>query len=71
MTDKRYEALNRSDTLSLTEEEIKEGWHFCLDFDGLLVGPETAEATVCICNDIIKQIRANNDSDSVSADRPL
>lgn len=37
MTDERYYALMASDDLPLTKEEVAEGWHFCLEFDGLLV----------------------------------
>ena len=37
MTDERYHALmNQYQELPLTQEEIKEGWHFCLEFDDLL-----------------------------------
>ena len=36
MTDERWRALMADDKLDLTPEEIKEGWHFCYEFDGLL-----------------------------------
>jgi len=37
MTDKRYHELMKWDSeLKLTKKEINEGWHFCLEFDGLL-----------------------------------
>lgn len=50
MTDERYWALERSQTLPLTAEEIAEGWHFCPDWDGMLVGPEEdAIGGVCLC----------------------
>lgn len=39
MTDERYYALERSSALPLTPEEIREGWHFCIEWDGMLVGP--------------------------------
>lgn len=37
MTDERWKELMDSDSLALTKEEVEEGWHFCLEFDGLLV----------------------------------
>lgn len=39
MTDERYNFLMRSDEYRLTDEEWKEGWHFCVEWDSLLVGP--------------------------------
>ena len=37
MTDERYRELESDLSLSLTKDEVAEGWHFCLEFDGLLV----------------------------------
>lgn len=39
----------------LTDEELSQGWHWCYDFDGLIVGPDTAEEESCNCNDILKE----------------
>jgi hypothetical protein len=36
MTDERYRELEESDDATLTEEEIKEGWHWCSECDYLL-----------------------------------
>lgn len=36
MTDQRYKELMANEDLKLTEQEIKEGWFFCNDCDGLL-----------------------------------
>lgn len=33
----------------LTTEEIVQGWHFCWEFDGLLVGPDMTEQEFCTC----------------------
>ncbi len=54
MTNDRYNYLmwgNHYDTpdAQLTEQEIAEGWHFCFDWDGLLVGPGMPEAESCYC----------------------
>lgn len=39
----------KSDELKLTQAEIYDGWHFCHEFDGLLVGPEMGELRYCTC----------------------
>jgi hypothetical protein len=49
MTSERWTALSKSEHLNLTEEEIKYGWHFCHEWDGLLVGPGMKEAEACLC----------------------
>jgi len=33
----------------LTDEEIAEGWHYCLECDGMLCHPDMKEAEVCGC----------------------
>lgn len=46
----RYEELSEGpDPQQLTEEEMKEGWHFCADWDYLLVGVEMPEYKYCTC----------------------
>lgn len=45
----RYLELDKAGK-GLTEEEIEAGWHFCLDWDGMLVGPGMPEVEGCICN---------------------
>ena len=49
MSEERYKALMEDDNLELTPEEIEAGWHFCYDFDGLLVGPGMGEQMFCLC----------------------
>lgn len=34
---------------TLTEQEIKAGWHFCPDWDFLLIGPGDPEMDCCGC----------------------
>lgn len=51
MTDKRYRSLmwdNEIET-QLTKIEIEEGWHFCPDWDDLLIGPGMPEIDCCTC----------------------
>lgn len=36
MTDERYTELMADKGIELTPNEIKSGWHFCWEFDGLL-----------------------------------
>lgn len=51
MTKERYQALMAPDSeLSLTDEEVKEGYHFCWDWDGLLIHKDDPEAECCSCN---------------------
>lgn len=45
----RWRALMADDTLPLTQAEISHGWHFCVDWDGLLVGPGMGEVRHCHC----------------------
>lgn len=49
MNRERYIELDNSGT-GLTEEEYNQGWHWCGEWDDMLVGPGTIEATVCSCN---------------------
>lgn len=50
MIAERWRAIQRDD-LELTPEEIAEGWHFCHEYDGLLVGPGMSELDCCRCLD--------------------
>lgn len=34
----------------LTKPEIDKGWHYCPDWDGMLINPGCPEAEVCLCN---------------------
>lgn len=47
MDAERFEFLMRYETATLTEKEISEGWHFCQEFDGLLMHVGTMG---CICD---------------------
>ncbi len=49
MNRERYIELNTTGQ-DLTPEEWDQGWHWCVEWDGLLVGPNTEEALVCSCN---------------------
>ncbi len=44
---KRFDYLMRNETALLTEQEIEEGWHFCQEYDGLLMKVGTMG---CICD---------------------
>ena len=41
----------------LTDEEISQGWHFCPDFDSLLIGPGEPEFDFCQCFNIINGVK--------------
>jgi hypothetical protein len=45
----RYMELDRTGE-GLTKEEWEAGWHWCNEWDGMLVGPDTDEALVCSCD---------------------
>jgi len=49
MTEQRWSNLMNDDYLILSDSEISEGWHFCYEFDGLLVGPGMGEVEFCNC----------------------
>jgi hypothetical protein len=48
MTDERYSELMNDDSTELTHDEIKEGWHFCPEMDGLLANPNIPDGD-CFC----------------------
>ena len=55
MTNSRWRGLMGDDEKALTEEEILQGWHFCPEWDSLLIGPGMGEFDhyrehgVCLC----------------------
>lgn len=49
MDDARWHALMANDEMQLTESELSDGWHFCVDWDGLLIGPGMGEMHICTC----------------------
>lgn len=49
MTDERWAKLMANDKEKLTPEELADGWHFCVVWDGLLVGPGMTEQEDCTC----------------------
>ena len=55
MNNPRYNELMADPDGCITEEEMLEGWHWCPEFDYLLVGKEMREWEFCLC-DIKKQI---------------
>jgi hypothetical protein len=49
MNEKRYNELMNSETFDLTPDEMAEGYHFCNEFDGLLIDPSMGEWEFCCC----------------------
>lgn len=45
----RYLELDRSGK-GLTKEEWDRGWHWCFEWDDMLVGPGSDEALMCSCD---------------------
>lgn len=49
MNNERYDLLMSNDLMPLTACEIRDRWHFCPEFDGLLIGPGMRETKFCQC----------------------
>jgi len=50
MTPERINELNHNPSpQTLTPGEMAEGWHWCMEFDDLLVGPGCGELRCCSC----------------------
>ena len=49
MKNERWTYLMKNDDASLTKEECEHGWHFCPEWDGLLIGPGMGELDCCKC----------------------
>lgn len=47
----RWERLERGVDSGLTKEDIKSGWHFCCDWDGMLIHETWTESICCRCNE--------------------
>jgi hypothetical protein len=45
----RYNALMNDQSANLSDSEFRAGWHFCYDWDGLLIGPGMKEMECCNC----------------------
>jgi len=67
MTDERYQRLMADDSTSenLMQHEIRQGWHFCCEFDGLLIGPGMGETKFCHCYDA-PSVGRGSESDTAS-----
>jgi len=48
MTPERYYQIEVQGA-PLTDEEKEAGWHFCDEWDFMLVGPGTPEQEACLC----------------------
>lgn len=48
MTPERYSLIDGG-WIKLTQEELREGWHFCHEWDQMLVGPAMPEWESCLC----------------------
>lgn len=51
MTPERSRELNSATSGKLTADEMRQGWHFCWDWDGLLVNvnDRDGEGACCTC----------------------
>ena len=49
MTENRWLELMNDPNGRLTKEEMEDGWHWCPEWDDLLVGPGMMEQESCFC----------------------
>lgn len=50
MTEDRYNSLSNDEPPpNLTQAEWDAGWHFCVEWDNLLIGPGMGELAACSC----------------------
>lgn len=49
MDDERYYMLENDPNSCLTLEERREGWHFCPEMEGILIGPAFITRFPCSC----------------------
>lgn len=70
MTEERWKAL-MSDDCDLTPDEIALGWHFCWDWDGLLIGPEMGEIVHCTCDGVPNKDQMVKDAEAVMRSDPI
>ena len=56
MSLERYKCLMKGTgpCIRLSENEMKEGWHFCSEWDDLLIHPDSAEFQFCSCSHMKK-----------------
>ena len=60
MTKERIDALTNNSIYNtpvdgLTEEEWNKGYHFCWDWDGLFITPDSDEFKCCTCHPLAKK----------------
>ena len=48
MDDERYKYLEVTGA-PITDKEIQEGWHYCYEWDGMLINKSWPEAECCKC----------------------
>jgi len=49
MTEQRYREVE-VDNKPLTKEELEDGWHFCPEWDYMLIHPSFDAADACLCH---------------------
>lgn len=54
MTRKEHYVLERDPEAKLTEEQLKDGWHFCNEWDGMLIHITQPEYEACLCDEYRK-----------------
>lgn len=52
MTPERYKQADAEG--QITEEELRQGWKFCCEWDFMLIGPNWPENECCTCSKEMK-----------------
>jgi hypothetical protein len=62
MTKKRYAMLRTASIhidhridQDITDEEFDQGYHYCWDWDGLFIGPDSMEWESCTCHPLKRE----------------
>ena len=53
----RWRKLMADESMQLSPDEIEAGWHFCPEWDGLLIGSTMSEMDECVCAGINRSAR--------------
>lgn len=61
MNRERWNLLMTTDSEKLSDDEISQGWHFCDDWDGLLIGPGMGEMEACECRNWSREVAKQAD----------
>lgn len=72
MTPERYKEIDEYyPFVKITTDEWNEGWHFCDEWDGLLVGPGMGEFAACQCSGLTLKAAKNRTEEEIKMNRDM